>query len=99
MNSFLNFFRKNRRIVLFSVLFLSIISATAIYASSSEPRFRLIVNQEECILCGECEAVAPDCFIMEDGVVYVVFGWENYSEQFIEAIVSCPVQAIKLCYF
>ncbi len=55
------------------------------------------VNQDVCIGCGACQAVAPDVFKMtDDGVAQEIE--EQVNEQFEEdakdALEGCPVSAI-----
>lgn len=55
------------------------------------------VNQETCIGCGACQAVAPDVFeIKDDGLAIEIVS--EVSEEFLEdakdAMEGCPVDAI-----
>jgi len=56
------------------------------------------VEQDICIGCGACQAICPDVFeINDDGLSQAVV--ENVPEEnkddVIEAIESCPTEAIK----
>ena len=54
--------------------------------------------EEGCIVCGVCEATAPDVFEMGDKDTAVVKKGVNYNEyedKIIEAADNCPVEVIK----
>jgi len=60
---------------------------------------RIKIDQERCLGCGACVAVAPDAFILnyKEGKAEVREGWEKVSpEDLRRACESCPVQAISL---
>lgn len=72
------------------------LSATIIPFTSD----RLKIDTDNCIKCGNCEAVAPDCIVIDgEGTPWVMVGWENYPDQYINAIEGCPVDAISLKHF
>lgn len=51
---------------------------------------------EDCISCGTCEGIAPDCFIVTDKA-YVLSSYENCGGgDCAEAAGACPVGAIKI---
>ena len=55
------------------------------------------VDQNLCIGCGNCQAIAPKAFELKDGKSYVKEDWQEESEENIKAAKeSCPVQAISL---
>ena len=56
------------------------------------------VDKDICIGCGACNAICPDVFeINDDGLSEVVVETvpEEQKESAIEAIESCPTEAIK----
>ena len=55
------------------------------------------VDQNLCIGCGNCQAIAPKAFELKDGKSHVKESWQEESEENIKAAKeSCPVQAISL---
>ena len=59
---------------------------------------KISVNDDLCIGCGSCEAIAPDHFeLKDDGKSHVKKQFAPEDEKVIkEAIDSCPVNAIEL---
>lgn len=59
---------------------------------------KIVVNQDLCIGCGSCEAIAPDHFeVKDDGKSHVKKQYTPEDEDTIkEAIDNCPVKAIEL---
>lgn len=59
---------------------------------------KINVNDELCIGCGSCEAIAPEHFeLKDDGKSHVKKQYTPEDDKLIqEAIDSCPVQAITL---
>lgn len=59
---------------------------------------KIRVDQDVCIGCGSCVAIAPKHFkINDDGKSEVIVEFREADEDIIkEAITSCPVQAISL---
>ena len=61
---------------------------------------KVLVNQETCIGCGACTAVAPSIFEMnDDGLAFNILDEnseipEELEEEANEAVESCPVIAI-----
>lgn len=55
---------------------------------------RLLVDYDLCQGCGFCEAVAPDCFMVENDKAVVLLGWIYHPIQFVEAYEGCPYGAI-----
>ena len=55
------------------------------------------IDQNLCIGCGSCQAMAPKAFELKDGKSHVKENWQEESEENIKtAKESCPVQAISL---
>ena len=65
------------------------------------------VVKEECIACGACGAMAPEIFDFDDeGYAFNVYGGddntgtvafpEEMNDELIDAVESCPTEAIKL---
>ena len=55
------------------------------------------INEDSCIGCGACQAIADDVFELNDeGIseVKVDIVDDNLKEQVVEAIESCPTGAI-----
>ena len=59
---------------------------------------KISVNQDLCIGCGSCEALAPDHFeLKDDGKSHVKKQYIPEDEKVInEAVAGCPVKAISL---
>ena len=58
---------------------------------------KIQVDQNLCIGCGNCQALAPKAFELQDGKSHVKESWQEESEENIKAAKeSCPVQAISL---
>jgi len=59
---------------------------------------KINVNDELCIGCGSCEAIAPEHFeLKKDGKSHVKKQYTPEDDKLIqEAIDGCPVQAITL---
>ncbi|MFH1682526.1 MAG: ferredoxin [Candidatus Woesearchaeota archaeon] len=61
---------------------------------------KITVDQDTCIGCGACTAVAPDLFEMDDNGKSKAKKGETSSEKELkaaqEAEETCPVQAIKV---
>lgn len=53
--------------------------------------------EEGCIVCGVCEATAPDVFEMDEETAVVKEGvnFSEYEDEIIEAAENCPVEVIK----
>jgi len=53
--------------------------------------------EEGCILCGVCEATAPEIFEMSEDTAVVKEGvnFNEYEEQISDAAEQCPVEVIK----
>jgi len=55
------------------------------------------VDQNLCIGCGSCEALASKTFELKDGKSFVKESWVKESEENIKtAVQSCPVEAISI---
>lgn len=52
------------------------------------------INSKECIGCGACAAIAPDCFEMKGSVAVVKKGCKC-GDACKEAKENCPVDAIQ----
>lgn len=57
-----------------------------------------IINQELCIGCGQCEAICPEVFKLDDGKSQVVemADYTPFKDKIDQAVDSCPVQAITI---
>ena len=53
--------------------------------------------EEGCIVCGVCEATAPDVFEMSEDSAVVKKGvnFNEYEESIVDAADQCPVEVIK----
>ena len=58
---------------------------------------KVIVDKDLCIGCGACQAICPEVFEINDGLSEVVKDEidSKHEEEVIEAIESCPTEAIK----
>lgn len=66
-------------------------------AEEKETKKKLSVDADLCIGCGSCEGIAPEYFVLKDGVSVVTAEYDEADADLIdEAIDSCPVQAIIL---
>ena len=55
-----------------------------------------IIEQHECVGCGNCEEICPEVFHLNDDGVAEVYHPEGAAEDRIqEAIDSCPVECIS----
>jgi ferredoxin len=53
------------------------------------------IDEEECIACGSCAEICPDCFRLEEGMrVAEVVGFDCEGELIEEAMETCPAQCI-----
>lgn len=54
------------------------------------------IVQEDCLACGSCAELCPDCFRFEEGVTEhaEVIGFDCPEEKVIEAMDNCPGQCI-----
>ncbi len=54
------------------------------------------IIEEKCILCGQCEAIAPEVFKIDDTPKVIMDKIpENLEEKVQEAIDACPTTAIE----
>lgn len=58
---------------------------------------KLVINQDNCIGCGQCEAYAPKSFICDDSsrIAKVLDPTGDEEKDIQEAIDSCPTEAIS----
>ena len=59
---------------------------------------KVVVNQDNCIGCGACEAICPEVFnLNDDGLSTVICdNFENIDEDSVtEAVENCPTNAIS----
>lgn len=59
---------------------------------------KVTVDQNICLGCGACQAIAPDVFeINDDGVAQAIVDEvpKDFMEDATDAIEGCPVSAIK----
>lgn len=53
-------------------------------------------SENECTMCGACEAVCPEVFeVPEKMTVKEGVNFDDYADEIQEAIDSCPVEVIK----
>lgn len=52
------------------------------------------IDDEECISCGSCAEICPECFHYEEGAIANVVSFDCDEELVEEAMESCPVQCI-----
>lgn len=61
---------------------------------------KITIDEEACIGCGACTAVAPDLFEMNDSGKAICKKNKNLTKDDLklakEAVETCPVQAIKV---
>jgi len=56
---------------------------------------KFYIVAEECISCGTCAEICPDCFKYEDSMEHAeVTGFDCPKDQIEEAIDSCPAACI-----
>ena len=58
---------------------------------------KVVVNRDNCIGCGACEALCPEIFQIDDEGLSTVINQEvseELTEKVTEAIESCPTSAI-----
>ena len=57
---------------------------------------KVVVNRDNCIGCGACEALCPEVFQIDDEGLSTVISNENIDEAKVtEAIEGCPTSAIS----
>lgn len=60
---------------------------------------KVVVNRDNCIGCGACEALCPEVFQIDDEGLSTVISKEEVKEELLdkvtEAIESCPTSAIE----
>jgi ferredoxin len=56
-----------------------------------------VINEEECIACGNCEAVCPEVFRLNESLGHseVVSPKGAPEEKIKDAMEQCPVQCIR----
>ncbi len=58
---------------------------------------KIVVNQNQCIGCGACVAIAPENFEFDENGKSSVLSQENIeSENVLNAVESCPTSAISV---
>lgn len=57
---------------------------------------RVVVDRRRCVGTGTCAAIAPAIFVVEDGVAVPSADPLLPSEDLLDAVASCPVEAIRL---
>jgi len=57
-----------------------------------------VLIEEGCIVCGVCEATAPDVFEMNDETAIVKEGvnFDEHEDEIKESAENCPVEIIKI---
>lgn len=77
-----------------------IVLPVILFSAAGRPSPKVIdyhveILEGNCIECGLCEAIAPDCFIVEDGEVHVLSSYQNCNmELCLEAEEACPLALI-----
>ncbi len=57
---------------------------------------KVVVNRDNCIGCGACEALCPEVFQIDDEGLSTVINNENLDvDKVTEAIEGCPTSAIS----
>ena len=59
---------------------------------------KVVVNRDNCIGCGACEAICPEVFSLDDDGLSTVIcdDFKNIDENGVqEAVESCPTSAIS----
>lgn len=60
---------------------------------------KVIVNRDNCIGCGACEALCPEVFQIDDEGLSTVIDNKDINEELLEkvteAMESCPTSAIE----
>ena len=60
---------------------------------------KVVVNRDNCIGCGACEALCPEVFQIDDEGLSTVINKEEVKEELVEkvteAMESCPTSAIE----
>jgi len=57
----------------------------------------LKIEEDNCIGCGLCQAVCPECFVLKNGVAKIVTDLEKEDCCDCQEIIdSCPCNAIKI---
>ena len=58
---------------------------------------KVVVNKDNCIGCGACEAICPEVFALDDeGLSNVICdNCDNHEDEAKEAIEGCPTSAIS----
>ena len=57
---------------------------------------KVVVNRDNCIGCGACEALCPEVFQIDDEGLSSVINNGNIDEEKVnEAVESCPTSAIS----
>ena len=63
-----------------------------------EVKMKVVVNRDNCIGCGACEAICPDVFRLDDEGISTVF-CDDFSkvnmDEVMEAVEGCPTSAIE----
>ena len=58
---------------------------------------KVVVNRDNCIGCGACEALCPEIFQIDDEGLSTAKEVKDLTEEMVaEAIESCPTSAIEL---
>lgn len=101
MKTFNLILRKSRYAILIGIVSVMsiLIFSKAIKASSEaslNTDFQLWVDMDSCNGCGNCEVVAPDCFVLYEEKAWVLVGWEYHPDQYLDALDQCPYTAIHI---
>lgn len=59
-------------------------------------KVKVIVDPQRCVGSGTCVGIAPRTFVIEGGVAVAETEMHEVSEDLLDAVASCPVEAIRL---
>ena len=67
----------------------------------TQPRIRKVWIEDGCISCNVCQDIAPQVFLVEDGVDCIVRPdaaqhFAPLQEEIEQAVLDCPVEVIKI---
>lgn len=58
---------------------------------------KVVIDQSGCIGCGNCVAISPDVFQMNDEDLAEVYAQPNdINDEVLEAVDSCPTEVISI---
>lgn len=64
---------------------------------SEEVKEKIVINHDICIGCGTCEGIAPEYFLVTDGLADPLKEIEDTDVDLVnESVTNCPVSAISV---